>query len=667
MTSREKIEKLKELINYHNHRYYALDNPDISDFEYDRLLRELIKLENENPELITKDSPSQRVGGTASNLFAPVKHKKPMLSLDNCYNEDELRAWYERVMKGLQTDLPPEVSLEAKIDGLSCTLIYENGILETAATRGDGEVGEDVTANVRTIRSIPLKLLKPLKGTIEIRGEVYINKTDFEKLNEAQKNAGMEPFANPRNAAAGSLRQKKSEITARRKLRFFAHSYGSFEGNEEPKTHSEFMQECAESGFSVCPVRKVCKTVEDAIDFYKEYEEKKANLDYEIDGMVLKVNSLAYQRILGQTNKSPRWAIAFKFPAQQATTKLNDVIFSVGRTGIITPVAKLEPVTCGGVTISNATLHNFDEIERLDVKKGDTVIIERAGDVIPKIVKAIKNKRTGNETSIVPPKHCPSCNSKIEKDMEEVAHRCVNPSCPAQFRQSLLHFVSKDAMDIDGLGESVADQIIENRLVSDFSDLYKLKKEDFLKFELFADKKADNVVKAISNSKGRPLAKLVFALGIRHVGEKMARTLARHFKTIDNLLKSSVEELEKITEVGPKVAQSIHAFFSHAETKELMDKMKKVGVNVIQPEEILAGNLIFENKTFVFTGELSSMSRKEAQQKVRELGGKDVSSISKKTSYLVTGDAPGSKLEKAKKLGVEILSERDFLKLIEGK
>jgi len=660
---REEIDRLRREIRQHDHFYYVMDNPRVSDGEYDALLSRLKVLEAAHPDLITPDSPTRRVGGKPSVAFAPVAHKIPMLSLDNAYSEEEFLDWDKRVRSGLK-GAPYDLIVEPKIDGLSCSIEYERGVLARASTRGDGETGEDVSLNVRTIRAVPLKLnMEYPPAFFEARGEVYIDKKDFESIRGEQLSQGVEPFANPRNAAAGSLRQKDPAVTAKRKLKFFAHSYGYFEGVAEPKTHLDYLEYCGKAGFPVPLIsEKPCRDAYEVLKLYKEYASKRFALPYEIDGLVVKVNSHSSQQLLGFTSKSPRWAIAFKYPAQQATTTVKNVWFSVGRTGVITPVADLEPVKCGGVTISSSTLHNFDEIERLGLKAGDKVIIERAGEVIPKVVKVLADSRTGHETDILPPIHCPSCGSGVFKDDEAVAYRCLNPSCPSQIQRSLLHFASRDAMNIDGLGEASVEQLTAKKLVAKFSDIYRLKKDDLLALELFKDKKAVNLLMQIEASKKQPLSRLVYALGIPHIGEKSARVLAEHFKSMDALMRAGLEDLSRVSDIGPVIAKAIIDFFSEKYVRVLVHDLDSLGVSMIEPEKAKGSKLA--GKSFVFTGELKTMSREEAELRVHELGGKESSSVSSKTSYVIEGENPGSKHDKAKKLGVTILSEEEFLKLI---
>lgn len=657
MHPKEEIEQLKKLINYHNNLYYNLDNPVLSDTQYDELYKQLKDLEDQYPQFRTKNSPTQRVGGKAADLFAPVKHATPMMSLDNSYSPDEIREWYARAAKTLQRE-DFEMVVEAKIDGVSCSLTYENGILTQAASRGDGKIGEDITANVRTIRNIPHELPGAPAGTLEIRGEVYLDKKDLEALNAAQLTKGENIFANTRNAAAGSLRQKDPHITAARPLKFFAHSFGA--GDITADSFSGFIAQCRAWGFSICPARTQTTLISEVIRFYNQFEASRHNLPFDVDGLVVKVNRFEYQRILGVTAKSPRWAIAFKYPAPQATTTVNNIIFSVGRSGIITPVAELEPVRCAGVIISNATLHNFDEIKRLGVRVGDTVIIERAGEVIPKVVKVAEHK---GSAEVLPPDACPSCGERVYKEQDEVGYYCINPACPAQLRARLLHFASRNALDIDGLGDVIMDQLLENKYVTDFADIYNLTFLHLLNLENFKDKKAQNLLDAIEASKQKPLAKLLFALGIAFVGEKTAEILADRFRTLDALKNATLEELQGVREVGEKVSQSIYDFFHDPRALEQIERLRAAGLNFTQPKKELSGSVL-DGKTLVFTGELKTMTRTEAELLAKEYGGKASGSVSKKTSYVVAGEAAGSKLKKANELGVPVLTEEEFLKLI---
>ena len=657
MYPKDEIERLKKLINYHNNLYYNLDNPILSDTQYDELYKQLKDLEDQYPQYRTQDSPTQRVGGKAVNLFTPVKHAVAMMSLDNSYSPEDIREWYERTAKTLQLN-DFEMVVEGKIDGVSCSLTYENGVLVKAASRGDGKTGEDITANVRTIKNIPQQLTDAPQGTLEIRGEVYLDKRDLEQLNKVQQLRGENIFANTRNAAAGSLRQKDSQITATRPLKFFAHSFGA--GNLTQSSFSEFIEICRKWGFSICPARTKTNQIAEVIRFYQQFENSRHQLPFDVDGLVVKVNRFDYQRILGATAKSPRWAIAFKYPAPQATTILKNVIFSVGRTGVITPVAELEPVPCAGVVISNATLHNFDEINRLQVRVGDSVIVERAGEVIPKIIKVAEHK---GSQGILPPEKCPSCGEKVYKEQDEVGYYCINPACPAQLRARLLHFASRHAMDIDGLGDVVMDLLLANNYVTDFADIYGLTFLHLLNLENFKDKKAQNLLDAIEASKQKPLSKLLFALGIAFVGEKTAEILADKFHTLDALKEAGLEELQSVPEVGEKVSQAIYDFFRDSRVLELLERLRAAGLNFTQPQKELSGN-IFDGKTLVFTGELKTMTRTEAEQMAKQYGGKASGSVSKKTSYVVAGESAGSKLKKAEELGIPVLTEEEFLKMI---
>jgi DNA ligase (NAD+) len=656
-------EILRDEIRRADYRYYVLDAPEISDHEYDRLLKRLAEIEKQHPRLITADSPTQRVSGQAAPTFKPVRHTVPMLSLDNTYSDDELAGWFNRVQKALdKTDV--ELAVELKIDGVSANLIYENGTLVRGATRGDGTTGEDVTPNLKSVRAIPLRLLSAHPpGFLEVRGEVYIDKLDFLTLNRAMTDKGEPPFANPRNAAAGSLRQKNVLITAARPLKFFVHSCGKVEG-ERFSTHWEFLEHCRILGLKPAEHSLLCKSIDEVIAFQKDIETRRDSLPYEVDGIVVKVNSLAQQDAMGFTMKSPRWAIAYKFTARQATTRINGIRVQVGRTGAITPVADLDPVEVGGVTISRATLHNFDEIKRLDARIGDTVLVERAGDVIPKVVKVIESKRAGHEKTFHPPQRCPACGGPITREKEEeVAYRCLNPSCPAQLEQGLIHFACRKAMDIEGLGESAVRQLVQRNMVTSFADIYELKKDNLLQLELFREKKADNLLTAIDKSKHQPLSRLLFALGIHHAGEKAAWVLAQHFGTIDRLAHASEEDLTAIGEIGPVMAQSIRNYFRQPSVTSLIDRLKRAGVNMSEPERETAPRPL-AGKIFVITGELGAFSRSEAEERIRERGGNPSSAVSRKTDYVVAGDNPGSKFDKAKKLGVAIIHEAEFLEMV---
>jgi DNA ligase (NAD+) len=657
---KKEIGRLRQIIRHHDYMYYALNQPEVSDKEYDELMQRLKELEERFPEFKTLDSPTQRVSGQVLEGFKTIKHKIKMLSLDNTYSFEELKQWDERVKKGLKGERV-EYVVELKIDGVSSNLTYRDGLFILGATRGDGETGEDVTENLKTIRAIPLRLLRTaLPHLLEIRGEVYMERPDFNRLNKEREKNGEVLFANPRNASAGSLKLLDTELVAKRRLNFFAHSLGAYEGSPL-KSHWDFLERIKEFGMRVNPERKLCRGLNDVIDFCQEWQEKKDRLSYDIDGIVVKVNSLQQQKALGFTLKSPRWAVAYKFPARQATTEVIKINLQVGRTGVITPVAKLKPVECAGVTIKHATLHNFDEIRRLNVREGDRVLIERAGEVIPKVVKVVKSQ--GKKPFAIP-KTCPVCKGKVVKEKaEDVAYRCINPSCPAQLERGLLHFASRTALDIEGMGESVVEQLVKSGLVKDFADIYSLKKEDLLNLELFADKKAENLLSAIENSKRKPLSRLLYGLGIRHVGEKAAFLLAQRFKTLDNLLQAKYEELQELYEVGEVMAESILNFFGDKKVRELIEDLKDAGLN-IKEEEIRIKRSALTGKTVVFSGELKSLSRSEAEALVRQLGGNATSSVSRNTDFVVAGESPGSKYSKAKELGVKIINEKEFKEMI---
>jgi len=662
--AKTEIERLRHEIKHHDYRYYVLSQPEISDKEYDEFLRKIRELEDQFPGLITADSPTQRVSGQVLEGFKTVKHKTKMYSLDNTYSFEEIKDWQERVKKLLPKEKIEYVT-ELKIDGLSASLSYKNGRFQTGATRGDGLTGEDVTFNLRTIRAIPLELFgKDFPKFLDVRGEVYMDKYELSKINKERQEKDEPLFANPRNAASGSLKLLDTRITAQRKLKFLAHSFGSIEPKENVKTQWEFLEKIKDWGLPASLHNKLCSDIEEVIEYCRKWQDKRDSLGYEIDGIVIKVNSLTQQERMGFTQKSPRWAIAYKFPAHQATTKIKDIKVQVGRTGTLTPVAELEPVECAGVTISRATLHNFDEIERLDVRIGDRIILERAGEVIPKIIKVVSSVRTGKERKLKIPEHCPVCNGKVNKEKEEdVAYFCINPSCPAQIEKGLIHFASRTALDIEGMGEAVVEQLVQKKIVKDFADIYALKKEDLFKLDLFKDKKADNLLKAIEKSKSQPLSRLLFALGIRHVGEKVAYVLAQRFTSIDKLIQAKMEDLQNIRDVGAVMSESIVDFFSQDQTIKLIDKLKKYGVNTHE-KVIESKNAKLAGKSFVFTGELTSLSRTQAEKTVQEFGGDFSSSVSKNTDFVVAGENPGSKYQKAKELGIKIIDEDQFRKMI---
>ncbi len=656
-TPKAEISELRAAIREHDRRYYLLDDPIVSDTEYDNIMARLKTLEEAHPECADADSPTRRVSGAVGSDFKAVRHAVAMLSLDNAYDEADILSWDERVRRNLPPGEHPSYLVEPKVDGLSCALTYEDGALARAATRGDGETGEDVTANARAISAIPLRLSGRMPKRLEVRAEVYMTFTGFDKVNEEEKRAGREPFVNPRNCAAGSLRQKDPRVTAGRRLRFIVHSYGVWQGTPEPQTHCEFLDLCRELGLPSSPYKR-CANIDAVISWYGAFKAREMpKLAYAVDGLVVKVDSFALQKRLGFTAKSPRWAIAFKYPAQQATSVVRDIEYSVGRTGTITPVAKLEPVFCAGVTITSVTLHNFEEIERLGVHVGDRVLIERAGEVIPKVVKVVEKKENG--AAVVAPSRCPACGGAVAKEENLVAYRCDNPSCPAQLRRTLEHFASRPAMDIGGLGDCAVDQLVSKNLVKDAADIYGLKKEQLLALELFADKKADNLLAQIEASKSKTLDRLIFALGIRHVGEKTAETIAERMD-LNALMNASAADFQAVPDVGPVVAKSLHAFFSSKTGKDIVARLKKGGLKMAKPERSIAAGAPFAGMTFVFTGELKLGTRDEAEELVRSLGGKASGSVSTKTSYVVAGEAAGSKLKKAQTLGVKVLSEEQF-------
>ncbi len=658
---KQEIEKLRKEIFRHDYLYYVLDEPKISDKEYDSLISRLKKLEEKHPEFKSEDSPTARVGGGILEGFITIKHRQKMFSLDNTYSIEELKDWAERVRKGLGSNEKVEFVVEHKIDGVSANITYESGKLIVGATRGDGETGEDVTQNIKTIRAIPLLLLgKNIPDFIEVRGEVYMDRKDFEAVNQGREESRDILFANPRNAASGSLKLLDTAIVAKRRLNFFAHSLGDYKG-PDIATQWEYLQSLREWGMRTNKNSKLCLTLEEAINYCLLWQEKRDTLSYEIDGMVIKVNSLKQQRELGFTMKSPRWAVAYKFPARQATTAVKNISIQVGRTGVITPVAELEPVECSGVIIRHATLHNFDEVKRLNVKVGDKVLIERAGDVIPKVVKVVES--LGNKQFAIPD-ICPACKGKVFKEKaEDVAYRCINPSCPAQLERALLHFSSRQAMDIEGFGVAVVQQLVRLKMVKNLADIYKLKTKDLEKLELFKERKVNNLLLAIEKSKKRPLSCLIYALGVRHVGEKAAYVLAQKFLTMDKLSAATHDELDSIYEVGPILSESIIDYFSQAQTKKLINELKVAGLN-FKESALKIKKTALTGKNIVFTGELKELSRSRAESLVRLAGANTASSVSSNTDFVVMGDNPGSKLDKARKLGINIINETKFKEML---
>ncbi|MCU0666812.1 MAG: NAD-dependent DNA ligase LigA [Candidatus Omnitrophica bacterium] len=661
--ARKQIEILRQEIRKHDYLYYAVSQPQIADKEYDDLILKLKHLEEQYPQYKTEDSPTVRLGSGIIDGFGALRHKAKMLSLDNTYSVQELKDWDNRVRK-LVAGNSIEYVVELKIDGISANLTYEKSRLTQAATRGDGETGEDVSANIKTIRAIPLVFMSgDAFELMEIRGEVYMDKKDFRLLNREKQENGQALFANPRNAASGSLKLLDTSLTASRRLSFFAHSLGYCRGLNF-KTHWEFLEKIKNFGMRVNPQNKLCRNFDEVIDYCEFWQKNRDSLDYEIDGMVIKLNSLSDQDKLGATMKSPRWAIAYKFPARQATTEILDIVLNVGRTGVITPSASLKPVECSGVTISSATLHNFDEIKRLGLRIGDTVLIERAGDVIPKIVKVVKS--SGKKAFVIP-KACPVCKEKIFKEKDEdVAYRCINPSCPQQIERALLHFASRTAMDIQGFGQSVVKQLVSMNLVRNFADIYKLSARELANLELFKDKKINNLLAAIEASKKQPLSRLIFALGIRHVGEKASFILAQRYKDLDNLMHARLEDLDEIYEIGSVMAGSIKDYFAQESVKKLISELNRSGLNTHEDVPDSAKQIL-SGKKFVFTGELKEYSRLQAEQLVRKLGADASSSVSKNTDFLVSGENAGSKYNKAVSLGVKIINEDKFKEMINGR
>jgi len=660
----KRIAELRETIEYHNERYYQQDAPEISDAEYDRLMRELQELEDRCPEAYSATSPTQRVGAAPLSRFAPFSHPSPMFSLANAFSNDEIIEFDNRIKRLAGIDNISYIA-EPKLDGLAVNLIYEHGLFKQGATRGDGTTGEDVTQNLKTISSLPLKMKQtsqtPIPSLIEIRGEVYIEKKPFHKLNQRRLDEGEEPFANPRNAAAGSLRQLDSRITARRPLNIFLYAVGNITGLDF-STHGEVLHALSGWGFPVNPLIEQAKDIKDCIRYFIEIGTRRENLPYEIDGVVLKVNDLALQKTLGNVSRSPRWALACKFPAAQATTIVKKIDVQVGRVGTLTPVAIMEPVNVGGVMVSRATLHNEDEVIKKDIRAGDTVVIQRAGDVIPEVVSVVLEKRPAGTEIFKMPKHCPDCLSKIVRVEGEAAHRCVNISCPTQLKEHIRHFASRGAMDIEGLGEKVSSQLFDAKLIADPADLYFLKKDQLVALDRQAEKSAQNLINAIAKAKNPPLDKFIYALGIRHVGERTAKVLADHFGSMENLIPASLEDLTAINEIGPEIAASIVDFFHEQKNTHVMNKFRAAGV-VPQKREI-KNNAPLQGKSFVFTGTMESMGRNEAKAIVEHLGGTIHSGVTQKTTYVVAGSDAGSKLDKAKSSGIKIINEEEFLKLI---
>jgi len=666
--AKQRVQKLQELLNHHNYRYYVLDSPEISDAEYDQLMRELQKLEDEYPELITPDSPTQRVGAAPLEAFGVVEHPQPLLSLANAFDDDELDAWYKRasnLLGGRQTDFVCEL----KMDGLAVALTYVNGLLEVGATRGDGFRGENITQNLKTVRSIPLSVSKDAPRRFEVRGEVYLPKAGLKKLNQEREKEGLPLFANPRNAAAGSVRQLDSRITAQRPLDIFIYGLGWAEGKAMPETHWEIMQYLRSLGFKINPNNALCKTLDEVKTYYKHWLDRLETLPYDVDGVVVKINRIAYQDELGYVGREPRWAIAYKFPATQGTTRLLDIGINVGRTGSLNPYAIMEPVQVGGVVIKQAALHNEEDIHRKDIRIGDWVIIQRAGEVIPEIVGPIPSRRTGKEEIFHMPKRCPVCGAEVIKPEGEAMHRCTNAACPAQALEKIKHFASRGAMDMEGVGEKLCQALFEAGMVKDAADLYYLTKGQLVNLERMADKSTTNVLKSIEASKERPLARVVFALGIPQIGSETADLLVEHFSSIDELAQAPMEKLLEIPSIGPKIADSVLAFFRQKENQRIIEKLRQAGVR-LEEKKTKAKDLPLAGLEFVITGRLDVSPRPEAEVRIKALGGKAGSDVTRKTNYLVVGTDPGSKLARAQSLGTTILSEEEFLKMLkeaEGK
>jgi len=663
---KKRIEKLREEIRYHDYKYYVENNPEISDYEYDQLVRELKSLEARYPSLKSPDSPTQRVGGAPVEEFPVVEHEIPMLSLDNTYSSEEVKEFEERLYRYLPGEKFEYVA-ELKIDGVSISLIYEDGYLIRGSTRGDGRRGDDITGNLRTIKTIPLKLLKKVRGRIEVRGEVYMTRSGFREVNREREEKGESLFANPRNAAAGSLKLLDPRLTARRPLNNFIYSLTMVTSFSMPSTHWECLKILRDWGFRVSPNIKLCKDIKEVIDYWNFWVKRREELDYDVDGVVIKVNSLSQQSRLGATSKSPRWATAYKFPATEATTRIRNIIVQVGRTGALTPVAILEPTLLSGTVVKRATLHNEDEIRRKDIRIGDTVIIEKGGDIIPQVVKVVESKRTGKEKKFSMPEKCPVCGANVMRLEDEAVARCIGSACPAQLKERIAHYVQRTAMDIEGLGNKLIEQLVDKKIVKDITDLYRLDLSLLSSLERMGKKSSQNLLSQIEESKKRPLSRLIFALGIRYVGRRGARILSEHFSSIEELSKASSEELEAIPEIGPRTARSIVLFFQEERNRKLLKKLKEYGVKMGEERgKKKVEKILLSEKKFVFTGALKHYTREQAKELVESLGGRVVSNVSKRVDYVVAGKDPGSKYEKAKKLGVKILSEEGFEDLIKN-
>ncbi|EHM3204180.1 NAD-dependent DNA ligase LigA [Listeria monocytogenes] len=663
MADKKRYEELINILDQYSYDYYVIDNPTVEDAEYDQKMQELLKIEEAHPEWVTPESPSKRVGGEVLEGFKKVAHDTPMLSLANAFNQEDLADFDRRIRDKVGDDIA--YMCELKIDGLAVSLQYENGKYKQGATRGDGTIGEDITANLRTIRSIPMKLQKDY--SIKVRGEAFMPKRSFQKLNEIREEEGQMLFANPRNAAAGSLRQLDTKIAASRNLDIFLYAVADF-GEMGVETHSAGLDMLETLGLKVNKERRLCNSLEEVYAYIEEWTEKRAGLAYDIDGIVLKLNNLEQQRQMGNTVKSPRWSIAYKFPAEEVPTKLLDIELNVGRTGVITPTAVLEPVRVAGTTVSRASLHNEDLITEKDIRIGDTVLIKKAGDIIPEVIKSITEKRSGSEEPFHMPKNCPACDSELVRLEEEVALRCINPKCPAQIKEGLIHFVSRNAMNIDGLGEKVIIQLFSQHLIKDVADLFFLSKEKLLELERMGEKSVTNLLASIQASKQNSLEKLLFGLGIRHVGAKAAKSLAIHFDTMDNLKVADKETLTSINDIGEKMADSIVTYFANEEVHDLLEELKRAGVNMTYTgpklEDMSEEELVFAGKTVVLTGKLEKLTRNDAKALIESLGGNVSGSVSKKTDVVVAGSDAGSKLAKAEELAIPIWSEEDLIEYL---
>ncbi|MFP4472813.1 MAG: NAD-dependent DNA ligase LigA [Candidatus Omnitrophota bacterium] len=663
--AKKRIQQLVREIIRHNELYYNRSQPEIADKEYDALAAELRDLEEAYPELQHPDSPTRRVGAVVPSAAGrPVEHRVKMLSLDNTYSLEELEKWHERVRKGLGGSADTDFVVELKIDGVSASLNYENGKFVQAATRGNGAVGEDVTPNVRTIQDLPVKLTAdPAPRLFNIRAEVYLSREEFERINQLRQQRGEAVFANPRNAAGGSLKLLDTQAAAERNLKIFVHSFGAVEGGPDFKTQWDFLQYCRTAGLPTDPLTKVCRSFAEVTAFCLQMQEQREDLGYDVDGVVIKVNDLAQQKELGQTQKAPRWAVAYKFPARQATTRVRGIHIQVGRSGVLTPVAKLDPVSCAGVTISSATLHNFDQVRKLGVRVGDRVLIERAGDVIPKVVKVVASGAQEGSPEIQPPQSCPVCGGRVLREArDQVAYRCINPSCPKQLERSLLHFVSRPAMDIEGLGVSVINQLLEKNKLKDPADIYALKRSDLMDLELFKDRKAENLLAAIEESKSRPLSRFLVGLGIPNIGEKAALTLAQTFRHIDELMRADYDDLCRLKDFGHIMADSVRTFTRDRKSRSLIEKFKRAGLNLSEAVEVTGGR--YAGKRFVFTGEIPGIPRRQAKALVMRAGGEVVSSVSRKTDFVVVGDNPGSKLAQAENLDIPRINSQQFQEMM---